>query len=269
MNKEEYDKALYLAHHGIKGQKWGVRRYQNEDGSYKSGAEGRYDSDPKSSSGGGKSSKQEQIRSNVKSYQKEYNKASSMSDKADAQWRKADELRKSLGKTGIGRTIAAMRGKSEAAKAYNKQYEKASKMSDDADAQWTKAKEMYKGTGKTKIGRVLNNIKYDDQVEAKRAAKQKSKEEKEAKIREAVEEYQKAYDKASSMSDASDAAFSKAFDTRKSQGRNSKQYSKEYDKASSMGDAADAQWAKAKELRKKTGRTALGRTINNIKYRNS
>lgn len=25
--------AEYLAHHGIKGQKWGVRRFQNPDGS--------------------------------------------------------------------------------------------------------------------------------------------------------------------------------------------------------------------------------------------
>ena len=34
-----------LYHHGILGQKWGVRRYQNKDGSYKPGAEGRYDGD--------------------------------------------------------------------------------------------------------------------------------------------------------------------------------------------------------------------------------
>lgn len=32
-----------LYHHGVKGQKWGIRNYQNEDGSYKPGAEGRYD----------------------------------------------------------------------------------------------------------------------------------------------------------------------------------------------------------------------------------
>lgn len=33
----------YLAHHGIKGQKWGVRRYQNEDGSLTEEGKKRYD----------------------------------------------------------------------------------------------------------------------------------------------------------------------------------------------------------------------------------
>ena len=36
-----------LSHHGIKGQRWGVRRFQNEDGSYKPGAQGRYNDDGK------------------------------------------------------------------------------------------------------------------------------------------------------------------------------------------------------------------------------
>lgn len=33
---------VYLAHHGIKGQKWGVRRFQNEDGSLTSAGKSRY-----------------------------------------------------------------------------------------------------------------------------------------------------------------------------------------------------------------------------------
>ncbi len=33
---------VYLAHHGIKGQRWGVRRYQNEDGSYTEAGKKRY-----------------------------------------------------------------------------------------------------------------------------------------------------------------------------------------------------------------------------------
>ena len=32
----------YLAHYGIPGMKWGVRRWQNEDGSYKSGGDAHY-----------------------------------------------------------------------------------------------------------------------------------------------------------------------------------------------------------------------------------
>ena len=34
---------IYLAHHGIKGMKWGVRRFQNEDGSLTSAGKKRYD----------------------------------------------------------------------------------------------------------------------------------------------------------------------------------------------------------------------------------
>lgn len=35
--------ALYLEHHGVKGQRWGVRRYQNADGSLTSAGKLRYD----------------------------------------------------------------------------------------------------------------------------------------------------------------------------------------------------------------------------------
>lgn len=38
----EYNYTDTLAHHGIKGQKWGVRRFQNEDGSLTPAGEKRY-----------------------------------------------------------------------------------------------------------------------------------------------------------------------------------------------------------------------------------
>lgn len=38
-----YYEDNYLVHHGIKGQKWGVRRYQNPDGTYTEAGRKRYD----------------------------------------------------------------------------------------------------------------------------------------------------------------------------------------------------------------------------------
>ena len=34
----------HLSHHGIKGQKWGIRRYQNEDGTLTEAGKARYNS---------------------------------------------------------------------------------------------------------------------------------------------------------------------------------------------------------------------------------
>lgn len=39
------DNNLYMAHHGIKGMKWGVRRFQNRDGSLTSAGKKRYSND--------------------------------------------------------------------------------------------------------------------------------------------------------------------------------------------------------------------------------
>lgn len=40
----EYDEIFELCHHGIKGQRWGIRRYQNEDGTLTEEGKKRYGS---------------------------------------------------------------------------------------------------------------------------------------------------------------------------------------------------------------------------------
>lgn len=59
----------YIAHHGIKGQKWGIRRYQNEDGSLTPAGEKRY-----SGKNGDEKRRQDVARSEYKTARKQLNK---------------------------------------------------------------------------------------------------------------------------------------------------------------------------------------------------
>ena len=140
------DYRNYLEHHGIRGMKWGVRRFQNKDGSYTSAGKSRY----------GVGSKEA-----ISAYRSSYDKASSMGDKADEKWRETQAARKQIGRTAIGRTIASARNKTEAAKKYNKLYDEWSNMQDAADEQWRDSDAKYKMTGRNRLERVANNIKYD------------------------------------------------------------------------------------------------------------
>lgn len=82
-----YDDS-YLAHHGIKGMKWGIRRYQNEDGSLTpEGKRKYYSADGKRLTGAGK---RWQVREKSKYYKDRYKGAKASLKEAKKAYKSGD-----------------------------------------------------------------------------------------------------------------------------------------------------------------------------------
>ena len=78
----DYRELHELYHFGTDGMKWGRRRYQNEDGSYKPGAEGRYYDEVGSSRKGSKTKTEPNKKSsNKSSYRSNEKKSNETADK--------------------------------------------------------------------------------------------------------------------------------------------------------------------------------------------
>lgn len=105
----------YLMHFGIKGQKWGIRRYQNEDGSLTEEGKQRYNDRPESESW--KKSDAEHLsdeelrrRNNRLQAERQYRDLTTSQVERERAQRRKDIINKVIIGTGVSLAAVAMRG---------------------------------------------------------------------------------------------------------------------------------------------------------------
>lgn len=162
-----WESSNELYHYGIKGQKHGVRNYQNEDGTLTDEGRARYGhhklirnkfNDLNKKMVNRRNEKAKKRNETAKDVEKKILQAERLEKQSNAAFKNAKEMRKGLGKNVFQRIRAvrdAEKGKgTDEAKAYVKEFDRASRLGDKAYDIKLNASKDFKSLGKTKFSRV-------------------------------------------------------------------------------------------------------------------
>lgn len=164
----EYNNSI--SHHGIKGQKWGIRRYENSDGTLTEEGKKRYNY-----SDGIKSIKDKyrirkaDAKKRLEKAGEEWernNKNRSLKDQANNYTKsdkkfdaESDRYINDMKKIKKDRKNEINKYKKDSVSKYSKAMDDLIKKQEILDKKWDKVKDLYKETGKNGISRFINNMK--------------------------------------------------------------------------------------------------------------
>ena len=168
------DDSDHLEHHGIKGQKWGVRRFENKNGTLTTAGKMRYGE--KSDAYNARSSAKTALRSATKDYNKSFDKAYANSSRIGAHiTKKGRENNEKLWTDFVNKSKEYDSKKAEyknAKKAYKEEYKKNLKSIDEKST--FKDRLMYNEATRVRAAKIMTKYKDISMAEANAQAKKEA-----------------------------------------------------------------------------------------------